>query len=176
MDAPPAMLTIGRLGRLAGVGTKTLRYYDHLGLVPPASRSPGGYRLYTPQTLARLEFIRRAKALGIALADIRRILAVRDEGRPPCAHVAALVSANLARVEAQLAHLERLRRDLRRLQWRLRRAVPAEPRSAEDCPCFALIQHPPTSRPGQHRRRDRAGRTSGRGRRSGQAGGQRADG
>lgn len=176
MEAPPAMLTIGHLARLAGVGTKTLRYYDHLGLVPPASRSPAGYRLYTPQTLARLAFVWKAKALGIALADIRRILLVRDEGRPPCAHVAALVRANLARVEAQLAHLERLRRDLRRLQRRLRRAVRAEPRSAEDCPCFALIQHPPASRPRQPRRRDRAGRRPGRGRRSGQAGGPRDDG
>lgn len=134
------MLTIGRLGTLAEIEPKTLRYYDRVGLVRPATRTPAGYRIYGEDAVPRLHFIRRAKALGMALADIRRILAVRDEGAAPCRHVLAIVGQNLAKVEGQIAQLERLRTDLRRLQRLLKDEVPPDARSADDCPCFALIQ------------------------------------
>lgn len=81
------MLTISRLGKLAGIEAKTLRYYDRVGLVRPSARTAAGYRLYEEHAADRLQFIRRAKALGMSLVDIGRILAVRDEGAAPCQHV-----------------------------------------------------------------------------------------
>jgi DNA-binding transcriptional MerR regulator len=134
------MLTIGRLGTLGDIEPKTLRYYDRVGLVRPTARTPAGYRVYTEDAVERLRFIRRAKALGMALADIRRILAVRDEGAPPCQHVLAVVGQNLAKVQAQIVQLERLRTDLRRFQRLLRDEVPQGAQSADDCPCFSLLQ------------------------------------
>jgi DNA-binding transcriptional MerR regulator len=134
------MLTIGRLGALAEIEPKTLRYYDRVGLVRPTTRTPAGYRVYGEEAVQRLRFIRRAKALAMSLADIRRILAVRDEGLAPCQHVLALVGQNLAKVEGQIAQLERLRTDLRGLQRLLRDTVPSGAQSADDCPCIALIQ------------------------------------
>src|SRR3989337_3119740 len=126
------MLTIGRLAERVGLEAKTLRYYDRVGLLPPATRTAAGYRLYDDSAARRLQFIRRAKALGISLADIRRILAVRDEGAAPCSHVLELVTRNLAAVESQIAHMEDLRADLRRLQRQLRQRIPANARSAQD--------------------------------------------
>jgi MerR family Zn(II)-responsive transcriptional regulator of zntA len=111
-----ALLTIGRLGNRAGIEPKTLRYYDRVGLLRSSRRTPTGYRVYDDDAPERLQFIRRAKALGMSLADIRRILAVRDEGAAPCSHVRTLVKRNLAEVESQLARLGGLRKDLRRLQ------------------------------------------------------------
>jgi len=146
------VLTIGRLGSLAGLEPKTLRYYDRVGLVRPSGRTPAGYRVYEEDAVGRLHFIRRTKALGMALADIRRILAVRDEGAAPCQHVIALVTANLTKVEGQIVHLERLRGDLRRFQRLLNKEVSPGIQSAEECPCFALIQdfqkpiHQPSAR------------------------------
>jgi DNA-binding transcriptional MerR regulator len=105
----------------------------------------------------RLRFIRRAKALGTSLADIRRILAVRDEGAPPCQHVLTVVGQNLAKVQAQIVQLERLRTDLRRLQRLLKKEVPSNPQSAHDCPCFSLIQDFQKSSQ-SHSRPDRRGR------------------
>lgn len=134
------MLTIGRLGTLAGIEPKTLRYYDRLGLVRPTVRTPAGYRVYDEEVVDRLRFIRRAKALAMSLADIRRILAVRDEGAAPCQHVLQIVAQNLAKVEGQIAQLERLRGDLRRLQRLLNEKVSPDIRLADDCPCFSLIQ------------------------------------
>ena len=135
------MLTIGRLGNLSGLEPKTLRFYDRVGLVRPTGRTGAGYRVYDEDAVDRLHFIRRAKALGMALADIRRILAVRDEGAAPCQHVLALVSDHLQKVEGQIAQLVRLKGDLRRLQRLLNAEISPETQSAEECPCFALIQN-----------------------------------
>lgn len=157
------MLTIGRLGSLVGLEPKTLRYYDRVGLVRPAERTDAGYRVYNEGTVNRLHFIRRAKALGMSLADIRRILAVRDEGVAPCQHLLALVRDNLTKVEGQIAHLKRLQGDLRQLQRLLNQEVSPQIQSAEQCPCFELIQnfqkpiHSPNSRRPMKRQRTRHG-------------------
>lgn len=63
-------LTISQLARRSGVPASTLRYYEKGGVIPPASRSDSGYRLYDEQALARLAFVQRAKALGIELNDL----------------------------------------------------------------------------------------------------------
>ena len=133
-------MTIGRLGKLAGIEAKTLRYYDRVGLVRPSSRTAAGYRLYDKQAADRLQFIRRAKALGMSLSDIRRILAVRDEGAAPCRHVLDLVSRNVAELATQIGYLETLHKDLLRLKRELKHRIPPQAVSAEDCPCFAIIQ------------------------------------
>ncbi len=155
------MLTIGRLGSLAGLEPKTLRYYDRVGLVQPAGRTPTGYRLYAAEAVDRLHFIAGAKALGMSLADIRRILAVRDEGAAPCQHVVEIVARNLSKVEEQIAQLSRLKGDLHRLRRRLKGRVTIDARSAEDCVCFTLIESfhkPRTSVAGQLSRRSQGGR------------------
>jgi len=155
------MLTIGRLGTLAGVEPKTLRYYDRVGLARPTSRTPAGYRLYAAETVDRLRFIARAKTLGMTLADIRRILAVRDEGAAPCQHVLELVAHNLTKVVGQVAQLDRLQEDLRRLQRLLKEQVNVSARSAEDCVCVSLIQalqEPRTSITGRRTRSRQRGR------------------
>jgi len=150
-------LTIGRLGARAGIEPKTLRYYDRVGLVKPAARTAAGYRVYRDDAINRLRFIRRAKALRMSLTDIRRILAVRDEGAAPCRHVLALVERNVADVEKQIIELERLGADLRRFQRLLEGKVPPGAAKAGDCPCFALIQQfdvtPARRRRGVHRDR-----------------------
>lgn len=133
------MLTIGRLAHSVAMESKTLRYYDRVGLVRPAARTPSGYRLYDAAAHGRLRFILRAKGLGINLADIRRILAVRDEGSAPCRHVQDLVATNIARIESQIADLQALRRDLRRLQRELKRRLPRDVQAGDDCPCFDII-------------------------------------
>lgn len=148
-----ATLTIGRLGVRAATEPKTLRYYDRVGLVRPAARTAAGYRLYDVRAVERLRFIRRAKALRMSLADIRRILAVRDEGAAPCGHVLALVERNLASVGKEITELGRLRADLRRFHRLLKAKVPPDAGTADDCPCFALIQQFEMTPPRRTRRR-----------------------
>lgn len=140
MFSMETMLTIGGLARLTGVETKTLRYYDRVGLVPPGARTASRYRLYNEDAVDRLQFIRGAKALGMSLADIGRILAVRDDGAAPCQHVLDLATRQAAKLEAQIRHLKSLRRDLLRLRRDLRRRISPKATAVDDCPCFAIIR------------------------------------
>jgi len=67
-------LTIGKAARQAQVGIDTVRFYERQGLLPAASRTASGYRLYTADDVDRLRFIRRAKTLGFSLDEIAELL------------------------------------------------------------------------------------------------------
>ena len=102
-------LTIGALGERAGVATSALRYYEAEGLIH-ATRSAGGQRRYTRDTLRRVSFIRVAQQVGLTLAEIRDALASLPDGRTPNERDWQLLSAAWRpRLDEQIAMLERLR-------------------------------------------------------------------
>jgi MerR family transcriptional regulator, Zn(II)-responsive regulator of zntA len=100
---------IGEMATLAGMTTKTLRFYEARDLLPAPTRTPGGYRDYPPEVLNRLNFIRRGRNAGLSLAQIGEILDLRDAGQAPCHHVAVLLSDQLAQLDRQIADLQELR-------------------------------------------------------------------
>ncbi|GAA5512343.1 mercuric resistance operon regulatory protein [Deinococcus carri] len=109
------MTTPVRIGELAAefhLNPRTLRYYEDIGLLPPAPRTPGGYRHYDDQDRVRLRFITQAKAVGLTLDEIKGILEIRERGDQPCTHVAQLVDDKLADVERQLRALTAFREEL----------------------------------------------------------------
>ncbi len=67
-------LTIGKLAKQSGVGIDTVRFYEREGLLPKATRTQSGYRLYSVADVDRLRFIRRAKGLGFSLDEIAELL------------------------------------------------------------------------------------------------------
>lgn len=103
------MVRIGEAARAAGMTSKALRFYEEHGLLPAAKRTANGYRDYTSETINRLDFIRRGRAAGLSLAQIREILFLRDAGRAPCTHVRDLLSDQLAGLDEQIAELVALR-------------------------------------------------------------------
>lgn len=108
-------LRIGDLARLTGTKVVTIRYYEDIGLMPPAARSTANYRVYGCPQLARLRFIRRCRALGFSLDQIRELVALSsDEGRP-CADVDALTRRHLGEIEKKIADLTALAAELRRI-------------------------------------------------------------
>jgi len=121
------LMRIGEIAELAGVTTKTLRYYESAGLLPATPRTASGYRDYHDSTLDRVAFIRAAQAVGLRLGEIREIVAFRDRGETPCAHVQNLLEERASEITAQIAELELLRAELGRLARRARRLRP------EDC-------------------------------------------
>lgn len=126
------MLSIGQVAKRANVGIDTVRYYEREGLVAPAGRLASGYRRYGDTELRRLRFIRRAKALGFTLEDIRALLALSD-GRN-VAKVRRAAQDKLADVERRIAELERVRAGLAELVA----ACPGHGR-AESCPILAAL-------------------------------------
>lgn len=74
-------LAIGEAARRAGTTPKALRYYEEVGLLPHTTRAPNGYRRYRVEDLNRIIFIRRSKALGLTLEEIRALVAVAEGGQ-----------------------------------------------------------------------------------------------
>ncbi len=99
-------MSIGQLAQRAGVAIDTVRYYERSALLPPAGRLPSGYRRYGDTELKRLRFIRRAKALGFQLEDIRELLSLGDSG--DVASVRHAAQHRLEDVQARIAELQRV--------------------------------------------------------------------
>ena len=104
-------MTIGELARTAGVGVETVRYYQRLGLLdqPP---STGGYRRYSEIELAKLRYIKNAKALHLSLKDIAFLQPQIGDGPSFCAAVRARVAQRLKEVERKQAELSILQDEL----------------------------------------------------------------
>ena len=105
-------MRIGELTAAAGTTTKTLRFYEDSGLLPPTERAANGYRDYGPEALSRLDFIRRGQAAGLTLAQIREVIDIRDAGDAPCHHAHELLTARVVDVDRQIADLQVLRATL----------------------------------------------------------------
>jgi len=98
-------LLIGEVATRSGVSRKALRLYEARGILPPARRTSSGYRCYPSDVLALLTFVGQARQLGLTLAEIRHIVALRRAGAAPCVHVRALIEQKAADLEAMLAGL-----------------------------------------------------------------------
>jgi MerR family copper efflux transcriptional regulator len=130
-------LSIGQLAKQAGVAIDTVRYYERNALLAPAGRLASGYRRYVAIELKRLRFIRRAKALGFSLDDVRGLLTLSDER--DVAEVKRAAERKLDDIEQRIAELERIRAGLNTLIT----ACPGHGR-AEACPILnALTQEEP---------------------------------
>lgn len=105
-------IAIGLLSKLTGANIETIRYYERVGLVSAPQRSPGGYRLYGPEQLKRLNFIRRARTLGFSLGEVRTLLRLADERRRPCGELRVVAEAHLRDVRSRMADLRRIERAL----------------------------------------------------------------
>lgn len=129
---------IGQLARSAGVKADTVRFYERIGLLDEPERTFSGYRIYDPAAVQRLQFIKKAQALGFTLEEIKRILRLRGRGRETCACVIRMAEASLGDVEAKLGELQAFRDDLARnlARWR-RMSGQGAPLVAEFC---ALIE------------------------------------
>ena len=123
-------LRSAQLARLAGVSADTLRVYEAKGLLPPARRSPNGYREYPPEACTRVRLVRRAVALGFTLDELASIVKVRDRGGAPCAEVRALAAEKLALIEERLAEMEEARNRLRGVLERWDALLAVTPRGA----------------------------------------------
>ncbi len=111
-------MRIGELGERLGVNTKTIRYYESIGLVPEPERTSSGYRIYSEADVERLVFIKSAQRLGLALDEVREILALRERGEAPCDYVRGLISQEVADIDHRLEELQGLREELVALERR----------------------------------------------------------
>ncbi len=109
---PVNSLKVGQVAAEVGVGVQTLHYYERLGLLPKPNRSAANYRLYSPESVHRVRFIKKAQAIGLTLTETKQILDLKDHGREPCRKVAELGEKHLQEIDARLTQLRAYRRVL----------------------------------------------------------------
>ena len=104
----PASLSISALAEQTGCSVPTIRYYEQIGLLPPATRTSGGHRQYRESDLQRLQFIKRCRDFGFSIDQVRELLASFEDGDGDCVEVRDRVQAQLEAVRAKLAQLREL--------------------------------------------------------------------
>ncbi|BBD02202.1 MerR family transcriptional regulator [Sphingobium sp. YG1] len=105
-------LSIGSLAKATGTKVETIRYYESIGLLAAPARTKNNYRAYTPQHLARLSFIRRARALGFSIDQVQELLELADQKDISCKAVDAIAREHLAEIDRKLRDLNTLRFEL----------------------------------------------------------------
>ena len=102
-------MKIGELAEQAGVTPKTVRYYESIGLLPSPERSASGYRAYATEDVERLQFVGKAKLLGLSLGEIGDILRASEGPEVSCEHVLALLVAKRDQIDAWVREAEEFR-------------------------------------------------------------------
>ena len=108
-------MQIGQLAKRTHVPIDTIRYYESHGILPAPARRNSGYRSYGDADVARLHFVRRAKALGFTLIEIRELLTLSSHREDDMAGMKAAAIEKLADVEDKLTELTRIRDGLKAL-------------------------------------------------------------
>ena len=109
-------LSISALARSAGVTSKTLRYWERVGLLPKAARTHTGYRIFGAEANHYIEFILKAKSVGLTLSEMKRVLEFARQGKNPCPEVVQWIDEKDRAVEQQIHSLHALQRRLRRFR------------------------------------------------------------
>lgn len=126
----PQKLTVSQLARIVGVGPDSIRYYERIGIVPKAERSPAGYRVWTPREVQYLKWVAPAKRAGFTLLELAEIFRRYRTGTPPCRTVQDLLRKKLIELDQKIDELSTIRSELRRVfvRWkrRLRQAATGE--------------------------------------------------
>lgn len=105
-------MKVSQLAGKAGVSADTIRYYERLGLLPRAGRTPSGYRQFDEGVARRIRFIKDAQSLGLKLSEIGELIKIQDDGACPCGHTHTLLEKRLDQVNREIETLVALREEL----------------------------------------------------------------
>ena len=123
--------TIGGAARVTGLPPRTIRFYEQAGLLPAATRSASGYRVYSPEDLRRLRLVSRARILGLPLTQVKTLADAAFE--QSCGsfeqRLGGVVEERLADIDRTLAELHALRAELEGVRQGLDPSRPSE----QDC-------------------------------------------
>ncbi len=108
-------MNIGQAAKLSGIPAKTIRYYESVGLIPPASRTDSGYREYRQADVSVLKFVERARGLGFSIDDVSKLLSLWHNKARKSAQVKALAERHIKAIELKIRELETMQAALNHL-------------------------------------------------------------
>ena len=134
------LLQIGDVANKTGLSIDTIRFYERERLLQRAARSNGGFRLFSSEDVADLNFIRNAQELGFSLQEIRDLVGLRKTRHPDCAQVEKMMGHKIASVRSKIAALRKLECELQRTMNHCQANLLKAPNgNTEDCPALADI-------------------------------------
>lgn len=137
-------MKIQEFAQLTGLSTKTIRYYELIGILSAPQRAPNGYREYSEKDLARARFVAGARSLDLSLEEIREILAMQDRREAPCRTLLNLIEQKANQIEERIRLLEQMEVDLRKLHG-LGLTFPTDDVDGKNCICHLVSEHSPMS-------------------------------
>jgi len=138
-------MRIGQLATKTGVSTKTIRYYEDIGVLRRPRRADNGYRIYEPRDVERLIFIKDAQAAGLTLDEIHHILDLKSKGISSCQHVRAMLASRLDDITHRISMLEAARSELEQLTHRAQGLDPDQCTDPDRCQTIAPRRDPGTT-------------------------------
>jgi Cu(I)-responsive transcriptional regulator len=108
-------MNIGQAAAASGVSAKMIRHYEESGLIRAARRTPSNYRAYADNDVHLLRFIKRARALGFSMADIKTLLSLWQDKSRPSSAVKRIAGAHIDELERKIAELQAMVRTLEHL-------------------------------------------------------------
>jgi DNA-binding transcriptional MerR regulator len=133
-------MQIRHLSKQVGVPAKRIRYYERVGLLPPATRKQNGYREYEDADIERLRLVAGARRLDFSLDEIREILDLRDRGIAPCGVLLDLLDRKADAISQRISELRVLQKDLQDL-YAAGQTFPADNVEGKDCLCHLVSEH-----------------------------------
>lgn len=119
----PTHYQIGELARLVGLTTRTIRYYEEIGLLNSVKRVEGGKRIYTNRDCQRLKFVKRLKYLGLTLAEMQEledIYQIHRTNRRVLPRLLELLEHHANRIDERVQNLSKLKNEIIDYQKRIR--------------------------------------------------------
>ena len=108
-------MNIGEAAKISGVNAKLIRHYESIGIIPKASRTDSGYRIYSNSDLHTLGFVRRARGLGFSMKEIKKLIGLWRNRSRASADVKALAQTHIKELEEKIKELEAMRDTLKYL-------------------------------------------------------------
>jgi len=111
------LLSISEVREIVGISSRTLRYYEEVGLLPGVRRRAGGRRVYGSDEVERLRFIQRLKALGLSLAEIKElnaVYAIAGSTQAMLRRLAELLDRQLGELDGRITELMALRDEIQK--------------------------------------------------------------
>ena len=133
-------MKIQEFSQLTGLSTKTIRYYESIGILPSPNRTPGGYRDYNGQDVERARFVAGTRSLDLSLDEIRELLAMRDRREAPCRTLLDLIEEKANQIEERIQLLKQMEVDLRKLH-KLGLTFPTDDIDGKNCICHLVTEH-----------------------------------
>ena len=135
------LIKIGDLAKEAGITTRTLRYYEELGMIDPVERSEGGFRLYSMDQLKKLKIIKNLKALDFELESIKEILTLKnrsDMGGDLAVKVLEILELQIRHIDSKIEQCVNIRHDIMDTYEIIKECLPCdieiEKRECMECP------------------------------------------